>query len=190
VDGIKDRLLAMGAWAWAFSALLMLLQAIVSPLPAFVITIANGFVFGWFWGGVLALLSATLAAQVCYEVARALGRPAIERWVGGPIIERADRFFERHGAWAILVARLLPFVPFDPISYAAGLTSTGRLRFLGANLAGQVPATFVYSMIGSRLEDGRLPWQAAAILVAAAVAIGCIAWARGRITPSTGGPPG
>jgi uncharacterized membrane protein YdjX (TVP38/TMEM64 family) len=167
----------------------MLLQAIVSPLPAFVITIANGFVFGWFWGGVLALLSATLAAHVCYEVARAIGRPAIERWVGPSIIERTDRFFERHGAWAILVARLLPFVPFDPISYAAGLTSTGRLRFLGANLAGQLPATFIYSTIGSRLDGGRLPWQAAAALVTAAVAIAIAAWARARVTPSSGGPP-
>ena len=189
VSGIKDRLIALGPWAWAFSAFLMLLQAIVAPLPAFVITIANGFVFGWFWGGVLSLLSATFAAHICFEVARALGRPAMERWAGKSIIDGADRFFERHGVWAILVARLLPFVPFDPISYAAGLTSTGRLAFLGANLAGQLPATFVYSTIGSRLEDGNLPWQAVAVLALAAVAVSIVAWMRGKVTPSSGGPP-
>ena len=189
VSGIKDRLIALGPWAWAFSAFLMLLQAIVSPLPAFVITIANGFVFGWLRGAVLSLLSATLAAHVCFEVARALGRPAMERWVGRPIIAGADRFFERHGVWAILVARLLPFVPFDPISYVAGLTSTRRLAFLGANLLGQLPATLVYSTIGSQLEGGSLPWQAVAGLVLAAVAVSITAWVRGRVTPSSGGPP-
>lgn len=186
VASVKEKLLALGPWAWAFSILLMVLQAIVSPLPAFVITIANGYVFGWFWGGVLALLSATLAAQLCYEAARALGRPALERWLGGSTLAWADRFFTRHGVWAVLVARLLPFVPFDPISYAAGLTSTTRGRFLGANLSGQVPATFIYSTLGSQLEDGRLPPAALALLgFLAAAALGAAVWqararARGR----------
>jgi uncharacterized membrane protein YdjX (TVP38/TMEM64 family) len=135
----------------------MIVQAIVSPLPAFVITIANGYVFGWFWGGVLALFSATLAAQICFEAARALGRPAVERWMDARVLRWADEFFLRHGVWAVLIARLLPFVPFDPISYAAGITTTTRPRFLGANLAGQLPATIVYSTLGSEMVDGRLP---------------------------------
>ncbi|HVR73185.1 MAG TPA: VTT domain-containing protein, partial [Planctomycetota bacterium] len=107
--GIRDMLLSFGPWAWAFSALLMIGQANVSPLPAFVITIANGYVFGWFWGGVLALLSATLAAQICFEIARALGRPAVERWVDARVLRWADGVFRRHGVWAVLIARLLPF---------------------------------------------------------------------------------
>ncbi|MBI4600331.1 MAG: TVP38/TMEM64 family protein [Planctomycetes bacterium] len=171
VSSVRDALLRMGPWAWLLSTALMVLQALASPLPAFVVTIANGYVFGPFWGGVLALLSATLAAQVCFEVARALGRPILERWLGGAVLEWADGFFERHGVWAVLVARLLPFVPFDPISYAAGLTTTTRARFVAANLVGQVPATFVYSTIGGRLVDGRLPGWVLWLLVGAAGAV-------------------
>jgi uncharacterized membrane protein YdjX (TVP38/TMEM64 family) len=188
VEGLKERFLALGAWAPAFSALLMVLQALASPLPAFVITIANGYVFGPFWGGLLALASATLAAQLCFEIARALGRPAVERWVGGRVLERADRFFARHGAWAILVARLLPFVPFDPISYAAGLTTTGRLRFVSANLIGQLPATFIYSTLGSRLEGGKLPLAALAAFSLAALAVIVLVAVRTR--QRDGQPPG
>jgi len=171
VGAIKEKLLSLGPWAWAFSALLMILQAVISPLPAFMITIANGYVFGAFWGGVLALASATLAAQICYEAARAMGRPALDRWMGATTLAWADRFFSRHGVWAVLVARLLPFVPFDPISFAAGLTSTPRLRFVGANLVGQVPATFIYSTLGSQLEDGSLPPGALLGLAGAALAV-------------------
>ena len=181
VASIRERLVALGLWAWAFSALLMVLQAIVSPFPAFVITIANGYVFGWLGGAVLSLLSATVAAQICFEIARAVGRPALERWMGGGVLEVADRFFEKHGVWAILIARLLPFVPFDPISYAAGLTSTSRARFIAANLAGQAPATLVYSTLGSGLEQGRLPWELAAGLGGVAViAFGVAAWSARR----------
>ncbi len=181
VEAIREKLLSLGPWAWAFSSLLMILQAIVSPLPAFMITIANGYVFGAFWGGVLALLSATVAAQLCYEAARALGRPALERWVGASTLAWADDFFQRHGVGAVLVARLLPFVPFDPISYAAGLTATTRRRFVTANLIGQIPATFIYSTLGSRFEDGRLPLELFTSLAAAGLVIlAILAWRATR----------
>lgn len=180
VTGIRERLLALGHWAWLGSALLMLLQAIVSPLPAFVVTIANGYVFGAIPGGILALLSATLAAQVCFELARYFGRPALEVWVGPAVLAWADRFFLEQGVWAVLVARLLPFMPFDPISYAAGLTTTPRTRFLAANLVGQVPATFIYSTLGARLEDGHLPPGVLLGLSAAAAVIVCAWWIQIR----------
>jgi uncharacterized membrane protein YdjX (TVP38/TMEM64 family) len=180
VASLRDAFLRWGAWAWLASTGLMILQALASPLPAFVITIANGYVFGPFRGGLLSLLSATLAAQICFEIARALGRPVVERWVGAAALAAGDRFFTRHGVWAVLVARLLPFVPFDPISYAAGLTSTTRPRFLAANLVGQVPATFIYSTLGSQLEDGRLPPGVLAGLLAAAALVLAAAVARAR----------
>ncbi|MGQ7113541.1 TVP38/TMEM64 family protein, partial [Escherichia sp. TWPC-MK] len=53
-----------------------------------------------------------------------------------------------------LVCRLLPFVPFDPISYAAGLTSIRFRSFFIATGLGQLPATIVYSWAGSMLTGG------------------------------------
>ncbi len=49
---------------------------------------------------------------------------------------------------------LLPFVPFDPISYAAGLTSIRFRSFFIATGLGQLPATIVYSWAGSMLTGG------------------------------------
>lgn len=52
-----------------------------------------------------------------------------------------------HPLWPAddLVCRLLPFVPFDPVSYAAGLTSLRFWPFMLATGVGQLPATIVYS---------------------------------------------
>ncbi|BDG10009.1 TVP38/TMEM64 family protein [Anaeromyxobacter paludicola] len=152
VEAARTWLRGFGPWAPVASAALMVLQAVVAPLPAFVITFANGLLFGWAWGALLSWSSALAGAALCFWLSRALGRPAVERLAGGAAaLERADRFFARHGRWAVLLARLLPFVPFDLVSYGAGLTAIGFWPFLAATGLGQLPATLLYSYLGESL---------------------------------------
>jgi uncharacterized membrane protein YdjX (TVP38/TMEM64 family) len=149
VDAFRRYVLGFGPWAPLASAALMVLQSLVAPLPAFVITFANGLLFGWPVGALLSWSSAMVGAALCFLLSRALGRPAVERLAGGAAaVHRADAFFARHGRGAILLARLLPFVPFDAVSYCAGLTSTRFWPFLVATGVGQLPATLLYSYLG------------------------------------------
>ncbi len=161
VVALRDYILSFGAWAPIVSALLMVFQALVAPLPAFVLTFANGLAFGTFWGGMLSLSSAAFAAAVSFWLARALGRAPVEALVGKAGLESADRWFAHWGKYAVLIARLIPIVSFDVISFAAGLT---RMRFLGffvATVVGMAPATFIYSYLG-----GRAPQYVEVLLVA------------------------
>ncbi|HET7824154.1 MAG TPA: TVP38/TMEM64 family protein [Anaeromyxobacter sp.] len=179
VDAFRDYVRGFGAWAPLASAALMVLQAVVAPLPAFVVTFANGLLFGWVRGALLSWSSAMVGAALCFWIARALGRPAVERLVGGAaVIERADRFFARHGDRAILVARLLPFVPFDAVSYGAGLTSTGFWAFLLATGIGQIPATLVYSYLGESVSGSVRVVFWGLSLAAAAIVLHAIVWPR------------
>ncbi len=59
-----------------------------------------------------------------------MGREVVEKLTGKTVLDSMDGFFTRYGKHTILVCRLLPFVPFDPISYAAGLTSIRFRSFL------------------------------------------------------------
>ena len=94
-----------------------------------------------------------VGAWVCFWIARSLGRPVVERLVGGShALEVSDLFFDRWGPQAILVCRLLPFVSFDLISYAAGLTPVSQRRFLLATGVGQMPATLLYAYLGQHLS--------------------------------------
>lgn len=123
---VRGFIAAWGPQAALVSFALMILQAIVAPLPAFLITLANAALFGAFWGGALSWFSAMVGAGLCFCIARALGREVVEKLTGRAVLRSADGYFTRFGPQTILVCRLLPFVPFDPVSYAAGLTS---LRF-------------------------------------------------------------
>jgi uncharacterized membrane protein YdjX (TVP38/TMEM64 family) len=153
VDELRDYILSFGAWAPIVSALLMILQALVAPLPAFVLAFANGLAFGTFWGGMLSLVSASLAAAVSFWIARLLGRGPVEALVGRSHLGAADRWFLRWGAYAILVTRLVPIISFDIISYAAGLTRMSFWRFMVATAVGMAPATFLYSYLGRQASQ-------------------------------------
>jgi uncharacterized membrane protein YdjX (TVP38/TMEM64 family) len=154
INRMRDFLRSFGPWAPVVSFLLMVLHAITVPFPAFVITLANGLLFGAFWGTVLSWTSAMVCAAVCYYIARALGRPVVERFVGTRTIDKSDAFFERYGSHAVLITRLIPVISFDGISYAAGLTRMGIVPFLVATGIGQLPATIIYSVLGENIGTG------------------------------------
>lgn len=152
VSAVRGYVESMGAWAPIVSIGLMMFQAVIAPLPAFVITFANAAVFGWAYGAVLSWAGAMLGAALCYGLAYWYGRTLVERLAPVAALQRFDDLTCHWGSWAVLVARLLPFVPFDPISYAAGLVRLGFVRFLVATGVGQLPATIVYSLAGDLLS--------------------------------------
>jgi uncharacterized membrane protein YdjX (TVP38/TMEM64 family) len=148
IAGLKDYILSFGVWAPVASCFLMVLQALVAPVPSFLITFANGLAFGVFWGWMLSLFGHVLAAAVCFGISRALGRGPVEVLVGRVGLESADRWFARWGVYAVFAGRLVPGVAFDAISYAAGLTRMGFRNFMVATTLGIFPQTFLYSYLG------------------------------------------
>ena len=151
VEVIKEYILSFGIWAPIVSFSLMLFQSVAAPLPAFLITFANAALFGWVMGALLSWTSAMAGAILCYYISRIYGRKTAEKLTSKFALEEIDHFFDRYGKYAVLIARLLPFMSFDIVSYAAGLTSMGLWTFLWATGLGQLPATIVYSYVGGML---------------------------------------
>jgi uncharacterized membrane protein YdjX (TVP38/TMEM64 family) len=138
-----------GVAAPVMSLLLMVVQAIVAPIPAFLVTAANGMIFGRFWGTVLSWTGALMGALASFIIARLVGDVAVKKFVRN---QRAVDFIkhagEKRGFWLILVSRLLPFVSFDLISYMAGLSGIRTWAFILGTGLGMLPATIVYTFIG------------------------------------------
>lgn len=151
---VKEFVAQYGAYAMAVSFLLMVLQSVIAPLPAFLITFANANLFGWWQGAILSWSSAMAGAAVCFYIARILGRDVVEKLTSKTGLKQIDDFFDKYGKHSILIARLLPFISFDIVSYAAGLTSMGFWGFFIATGIGQLPATIVYSYVGGMLTGG------------------------------------
>ena len=151
---MRDFIANYGTYAALISFFLMIFQSVAAPLPAFIITLANANLFGWVKGAILSWSSAMAGAALCFYIAKILGRDTAERLTSKAGLESINTFFERYGTHSILIARLLPFISFDLVSYAAGLTSMKFWPFFTATGLGQLPATIIYSYVGGMLTGG------------------------------------
>ncbi|MCO6387074.1 TVP38/TMEM64 family protein [Aliihoeflea sp. 40Bstr573] len=178
IHAVRGWVESAGAWAPAISMLIMVFQAVLAPLPAVIVTFANAAIFGWAWGAVISWTGAMLGAAICYWLAVGLGRSLVERYAPASIVENLDRASVRYGVWAVFLARLMPFISFDAVSYAAGLLRVRFWPFLLATGLGQLPATIVYSMAGDFLavDRGMLLGGILFMLLVGALTIPLKAW--------------
>jgi len=152
LDQVIRLIRSWGAAAPLMSVLLMITQAIVAPIPAFVVTAANGMVFGSLWGALISWIGALMGALTSFYIARLFGNVALQKIVHHEkTVEFIRHAGEKKGFWVILLSRLLPFISFDIISYMAGLSGISLWAFISGTALGMLPATLIYTYIGHEI---------------------------------------
>jgi len=118
LDQVIKLIRSWGIAAPLMSVLLMITQAIVAPIPAFLITAANGMIFGSFWGALISWIGALMGALTAFYIARLFGNVALRKIVRNQkTVEFIRHAGEKRGFYVILLSRLLPFIAFDIISF-------------------------------------------------------------------------
>lgn len=173
VDALRAYILSFGVWAPVISIGLMILQSIIAPIPAFLIVFANGMAFGTIPGWLLSLFGQSLAAAVCFGIARALGRNVVQALIGRFGLESADNWFARWGVIGLFITRLVPGIGFDAVSYAAGLTKMTFRTFILVTLAGSGPQLLLYSFLGQNATE--YVWWLLALTAVVACGVGAVA---------------
>ena len=148
LERVSEMIRGWGIWAPLLSVMLMVGQSLAAPIPGVLIAAANGVVFGYA-GIVVSYVGGLAGAAAAYFLARLLGK-LVERlrMDGTRFTERVQQISSERGFVIVLVARLIPFVSFDLISFAAGLSSLGFLKFFAATAIGMLPATVAYTVGG------------------------------------------
>ncbi|MGA8688938.1 MAG: TVP38/TMEM64 family protein [Methyloceanibacter sp.] len=125
-----------------------------------VLTLAGGFLFGWFWGGLASIVAAALGAIIVFLVARsALGEPFAAR--AGPWLGRLRQGFQEDAFNYLLFLRLVPVFPFWLVNLAPALLGVGLSTYVLATLIGIIPGSFAYSIAGRGLDSLIAAQQAA-----------------------------
>ena len=140
--------------------IVMAVEHIVPPIPSELVLPFAGFEVA---RGNLTLLGALTAstlgsligASVLYAVARRGGRPLVLRLRGilrvdDAALERAERRFERHGSWVVLLGRLVPGLR-SIVSLPAGLLRMPFARYLALTVAGSVTWNTLLILLGRQL---------------------------------------
>jgi uncharacterized membrane protein YdjX (TVP38/TMEM64 family) len=150
---IVAEIRALGMLGPVLVIALMVLAIVFNPLPSAPIALAAGAVYGHTLGTIYIVIGAEIGAITAFLIARTVGyeiaRRHYDRFV--PL----QRFGSQNGLTLIVFAsRLLPFVSFDLVSYAAGVTPLKAWRFALATLLGLLPMSFLLAHMGSEVADG------------------------------------
>lgn len=190
VFGLGDRLVELRAWILGLGPLGAVVYVLIYgvattvALPASVLTVAAGAMFGSVMGVVLVSIGSTLGAAGAFALARWLARDAVSRWLfGNEKFQKLEALTERHGAIIVAITRLVPIFPFNLLNYGFGLTRVPFGTYLFWSWLCMLPGTVLYVVgadaLTQGLAEGRVPWALlAALAMALAVLVLLVRYAR------------
>lgn len=156
-EALRDHREILQGWvadhAVAAHLAMVLLYAVAtaSSLPVgLVLTIAAGFLFGWFTGGLLVIIGATIGATGIFLAARHAFADVLRAKVGKSL-KRMESGFNDNAVSYMLVLRLVPLFPFWLVNIAPAFLGVSTRVYVLATFFGIIPGTFVYSTVGDGL---------------------------------------
>lgn len=145
---IRDGTIRSGAWGVVGFGLLYV-AAVLVFVPAWIFSVGAGAIYGLVAGGVIALLSANLAAAAAFFIARYLARERVTRLLQHyPRFQAIQRALGVAGWRIVVLLRLSPMVPFSLQNYLYGLTT---MRFWPCQLVSflaMLPGTLMFVYVG------------------------------------------
>lgn len=119
-------------------------------VPASILTIGAGALFGVIGGSIVVLIGATLTATIAFLLARTVLRGRIERMVErNPKFRAVDRAVAREGPKIVVLVRLAAVFPFLFVNYAFGLTGIRTTPYIISTLIGILPGTLAFVYLGA-----------------------------------------
>ena len=127
--------------------------AVVAFVPASVLTLAAGAIFGLASGVVYVFCAATLGSALAFLVSRYVARGAVERRLAGnESFAAIDQAVAAQGRKIVFLLRLSPAFPFTLLNYALGLTRVRFADYVAASI-GMLPGTLLYVYYGKLAGD-------------------------------------
>jgi uncharacterized membrane protein YdjX (TVP38/TMEM64 family) len=154
-----ERVQALGATA-VIAYLGIYVAGTVALVPGGVLAMVAGALFGVMHGFGIAFTGALLGSTTAFLVARHGARGGTIRWIERRAahhqvfarVARVDRSLGRRGLALVFLLRLSPFVPYNVLNYALGLTGV-RFRHYVLGSVGMLPGAFVYAYLGDLAGD-------------------------------------
>lgn len=164
---ISEWVNGFGFWGPFFIVLAMVAQMFLLVVNVVLLMLVAIIAYGPVWGSVIAIAAVAVASTVGFLIGRSVGEVGVSKLIGTKAERKIAGFVEEYGIWAIMIARISPFLSNDAVSFVAGLAGMGYLKFISATLAGILPLTVLLAWLGestNRLKSG-LIWVSAISLV-------------------------
>jgi uncharacterized membrane protein YdjX (TVP38/TMEM64 family) len=126
--------------------------SVIASVPSLPLNLAAGFFWGGVLGGVYATLGVTIGGWVSFAAARWLiGQPLAEKF-DNKWAYKVQSGFDQGGWKFVAFARINPIIPTGPLNYLLGLTSLSNRSFLWATFVFLLPPSIAVAYIGDTFQ--------------------------------------
>jgi len=148
---IRDYIISFEVYA----PLIYIVLFTIVPLTLFpdsILAIAGGMIFGLVNGTIYTMIGAVCGGSLSFYLSRTFGQTLLKFLLGKHSNLSIEKF-KGKGFLFILFLRLIPLIPFDIISYSAGLSEIKYKGFILATVFGIIPGVLVFTNIGDKSID-------------------------------------
>jgi uncharacterized membrane protein YdjX (TVP38/TMEM64 family) len=170
---------AAGPLGWLVLIFLLVMHSFV-PFPLEFAAVAAGITYGFWLGVLLTWIGTVLGGILSFWISRRFGREFFERALNPAQLAWIEKHAKAEGTVALLVSRLLPFMSFTLVSYAAGLTPVSWFTFIWTSAIGMLPIIIVSVLYGAHIDNMPIEWAIGIPVVAVALVVGVYLFARKR----------
>lgn len=129
MEALRQYIDRAAPYSYIVFFLIQFLSVILAPIPNNITALAGAALFGTWWAFALTFGAVLLGSIVVFLLARVIGQPFAQRFVGKKVSERyLELLRNKQGVFLILVF-LFPFFPDDLICILAGLTDIKTKKF-------------------------------------------------------------
>ena len=151
---IIDMMQGSGSIGIAIFAMVQIVVAASGVLPASLVGLAAGAIYGVAWGFALASATTFTGAWIAFRVSRSIFRASVERLLSRrPRLARLDASLAQQNWRFVCLLRISPVMPFAAASYTLGLLSVSQRDYLIGTLAA-LPALLGYVCLGDLIRNG------------------------------------
>jgi uncharacterized membrane protein YdjX (TVP38/TMEM64 family) len=165
----------LGGAGRALFAAVQVLVAVSGILPASMLGVAAGVLYGLPAGFLVSGAGTLAGAVLAFALSRSVLRPAVAKFLTRRSrLRELDGMIAREGWRMACLLRVSPVMPFAATSYALGLSSISLRDYVIGTLAA-MPALFGYVLLGTLAGSGVAVWSSSNPLGGWMLAFGAIA---------------
>ncbi len=149
-----NKLRAFGPIGWLAFIGMEMLVAVVGFLPASLLGLIAGAVYGVGFGFGLAAAGVLIGAEISFVLVRSGFRSALTSlFENRPVLRQLDKAFGQQGWRLVLLLRASPIMPFSLTSFALGLSGVSQRAYTLGTI-GSLPALLLYVILGKLSAQG------------------------------------
>ena len=136
--------------------ILVYILAVIVVMPgAWLLTFSGGFFFGWIIGSFLTVIGATIGACILFILSKSILGKYLNQKIKNKkgMLANFEKNINNNAFNYLLFMRLMPLFPFVFVNIAPSLLGIGFFVFFITTFLGIIPATIIYSLLGSGASD-------------------------------------